>query len=285
MEWNELRLVLALCRSGSLSGAARYLGLNKSTVLRQINAVEGKMGVRFFERLSQGYMMTEAGEAVMRTAVRMEEEAIQLERELLGRDLRLQGDIRVTAPEGLAIRFLTPLISDFCKKHPEIFIDLNITNVPLALSRREADIAVRVTDKPPDTSLGRCISTFNFCAYAAPSYLKKHQDSKLSDHRWISVSDEVLWKKKQKNNAKLAFSCNSTFATLEAAKKGLGAVIQPCFLGDAEKSLRRLGPPVKEYSTELWVLTHPDLRHTARVRALMNSIYDTLKQKRKQFEG
>jgi DNA-binding transcriptional LysR family regulator len=291
VEWNDLRIILAICRAGSLTGAAKTLQVNKSTVLRQINAIERKMGVRFFDRVQQGYQMTEAGEAVMHTASRMDEEAVNLERELLGKDFRFQGDIRLTAPEGIATIALTPLIAAFCKQHPEIHIELITTNAPLELSRREADLAVRVTNKPPDFSLGRHISEFNFCVYGAPRYLKKHAKTKLADHTWVTILDEVdwlvplIWKKKEEARQKIIFSGTSTLNTLNCAKQGMGVVILPCFLGDGEKGLTRACKPIKELANELWVLTHPDLRQTARVRALMSFIYESLQEQRDQFAG
>jgi DNA-binding transcriptional LysR family regulator len=286
-----MRIVLAICRAGSLTGAAKALKLNKSTVFRQINAVEKKMGVRFFERVQQGYVMTEAGEFVMHAAARMEEEALTLERELLGKDFRLQGDIRLTAPEGITIHMLAPVIASFCKKHPDIRVQVEITNMPLELTRREADLAVRVTNKPPDTSLGRCIGEFNFCAYASPRYLKKHLTTVLSEHNWVTILDEtdwlipIIWKKKERARDKIVFSSSLTMAAISAAKQDMGVILLPCFMGDMENGLNRVGQPIKELRSELWVLTHPDLRHTARVRALMTFIYESLSEKQDIFSG
>lgn len=291
MDWDDMRIVLAICRAGSLTGAARTLGQNKSTVFRQINTIEKKMGVRFFERVPSGYQMTEAGEAVMHAASRMEEEAINLERELLGKDYRLQGDIRLTAPEGIAALKLTPVIADFCKIHPDIRVELLITNAELALSRREADLAVRVTRQPPDSNLGRRISDFNFCAYAAPRYLQKHNGLALAEHHWVTILDEIdwvipaIWKKKADAKDKIVFSSTLTATAVNAARQGMGLIVLPCFWGDRKNGLVRVGHPLKQLASELWVLTHPDLRHTARVRALMLFIYEQLNQQGDQFSG
>lgn len=291
MHWDDLRIILAICRAGSLTGAAKILGLNKSTVLRQINAIEKKMGVRFFERIQAGYRMTEAGETAMHTAARMDEAVIELERELLGKDYRLQGDIRLTAPEGIATYSLLPVIATFCKQHPDIRIELFITNTALELSRREADLAVRVTKKPPDTSLGRCIGEFNFCVYATQRYLDKHPNTAIADHNWISILDEFewiapfMWKKNQQARRKIVFTSSTTIAAVTAAKQHMGVVVLPCFLGDTEKGLTRVGEPLNPLSSELWILTHPDLRNTARVRALMIFIYEALKQQSQKFSG
>jgi DNA-binding transcriptional LysR family regulator len=291
MDWDDMRIVLAICRAGSLTGAARTLGLNKSTVFRQINTIEKKMGVRFFERVQQGYLMTEAGESVMHAAARMEEEAITLERELLGKDFRLQGDIRLTAPEGIATYLLTPVIAEFQKRHPDIRVEVIITNAPLELSRREADLAVRVTSKPPDTSLGRCLGEFNFCVYGSSRLLKKHSHVALADLPWVTVLDEVdwlipvIWKKKEQARERIVYSSSLTLTAINAVKHHMGVMVLPCFLGDREKGLQRAGEILKPLSSELWVLTHPDLRHTARVRALMTYIYETLSPQQNILAG
>lgn len=291
MDWDDMRIVLAICRAGSLTGAAEALKLNKSTVFRQINAIEKKMGVRFFERIQQGYVMTEAGESVMHAASRMEEEAINLERELLGKDFRLQGDIRLTAPEGIATYVLTPVIAEFCRLQPAIRVEVVITNTSLELARREADLAVRVTNRPPDTSLGRCIGDFNFCAYASSRYLKRNPTSDLAEHHWVTTLGESDWlvpliyKKKGQAREKTVFSSNLTLTAISAAKQGMGVILLPCFLGDRERGLKRVSEPLKELANELWILTHPDLRHTARVRALMTFIYESLSPQQDKFSG
>jgi len=122
MDWNDLRIVLAICREGSLSGAAKVLGTSHSTVFRQIHAIEQKLSTRFFKRLSHGYEMTEAGETLLARAVRIEENILDLERELKSKDLRLEGGIRLTAPEGLTNYLLVPHLAEFHRKHPDIQI-------------------------------------------------------------------------------------------------------------------------------------------------------------------
>ena len=291
MDWNDLRIVLAIARAGSLTGAAKALEMNKSTVYRQINAIETKMGVRFFERLAQGYVATEAGEAAMHAAAQVDETVLNLERELLGKDFRLQGDIRLTAPEGIATYALTPAIAAFCKQHPSIRVEVLITNATLTLSRREADLAVRVTTKPPDTSLGRCIGPFRFCAYGAPAYLEGRADAALGEQDWVAIVDEVewllpiLWKRREQARERIVFSSSLTLTAMEAARRGMGLILLPCFLGDRDEGLCRAGEPLAELDSELWVLTHPDLRHTARVRALMSFLCDELRRERERFEG
>jgi len=291
MDWSDLNLVLAVCRSGTLSGAARALGVNHSTVFRRINAIEKSLGVRLFDRRPDGYAMTEAGEVIARTARRVADEVDSLDRQLLGRDLRLEGLLRVTSPQGIALKILNERLSAFCVRHPGIQMDLVITSDALKLSRREADIAVRVTRRPPDNLIGQRICKFRFAMYASRQYMRQHGDKPLEEHQWILTDDgfdqlpPALWKRKAHGTARVVFGSNSTIATMDAAKRGLGVAPLPCFLGDGEAGLTRMGDPPEELTRDLWVLTHPDLRNTARVKALMADLVDALDAAKSRFEG
>jgi len=291
LQWNDLKIVLAIGRAGTLSGAAQLLEQNHSTVFRQINAIEKKMGVRFFERLSTGYVKTEAGEVAAEVAERIDEEMNGLQRKLLGKDLRLQGTLRLTAPEGLSHTLLAPVIAKFCKLHSDIHVDLVVTSNALELSRREADIALRVTSKPPDTSIGRRICSFGFGLYATLSYLSCHTQTTLEDHNWL-LTDESRnwfpnsdWNKIAKTQTRTVVSSNSIMSIVHACKNGLGVALLPCFLGDSEKKLVRVEEPSFKKSLELWILTHPDLRHTARVKALKTFLFESITQYKDLFEG
>ena len=290
MDWNDLKLVLAICRTGTLSGAARALGVNHSTVFRRINAIEKDLDVRLFDRQPNGYVMTEAGEAVQRAAEEVDDRIHDLTRGLLGRDLRLEGKLRITSPEGVAVRVLTPLLGAFSDEHPGIEIDLNTTSDPLRLSRREADVAVRVTRKPPDDLIGRRVCKFRFALYASRGYLTRHRDADLEDYRWILTEESFdqlpaqLWKKKDRSAARILFTSNNVMVTVAAVKSGLGVAPLPCFLGDGERGLIRVGDPLEALTMDLWILTHPDLRNTARVKALVSYLSDALAEQKARFE-
>jgi len=291
MDWGDLNLVLAICRSGTLSGAAKSLAINYTTVFRRINAIEKNLEVRLFDRQPSGYMMTEAGEAIKRSAERIDEEVMALSRELLGKDLRLQGSIRITAPEGVALRLLSPHLTSFCQQHPDITIDLIATSSPLRLSQREADLAVRVTNKPPENYIGRKICRCRFGFYASPDYLQKNQGLPLDQHLWVMSEDSFefspfpTWRKKFHPKSRVIFSSNNTLAVIDAAKRGLGMTPLPCFLGDSEPDLVKTTDSPDELTLSLWVLIHPDLRNTARVRALMKYIVSALENERSVIEG
>ena len=173
MNWDDLKVILAICREGSLSGAAKVLGTSHSTVFRQINAIEKKLATRFFNRLSHGYEMTEAGETVLARAPGIEDNILDLEMELKNKDLRLKGTIRLTAPEGITNYLLLPHLARFYQQHPEIQIDLIVSSDDLKLTQHQADIAIRTTTKPPATSIGKKVCDFNLGIYATEAYLQK----------------------------------------------------------------------------------------------------------------
>lgn len=291
LEWSDLAVILAICRAGSLSGAARALGNNHSTVFRKLNAIEDRTGVRFFERLPEGYAMTDAGRTAMHYAERIEAEVHALGREVLGQDLRLQGRITVTAMEGLATQIAPGLVAEFCRQHPEVTIEVVGSVAALDLGRREADIAIRATRRPPDTSLGKKVGDFRFAVFAAPHYLQGRRDVPLAEHDWSLISGSLdwlvplIWKKKAQGEARVVFSSSLAMAVINATAAGMGLTMMPCYLGDRDDRLVRVTDTIEPLTLELWLLTHPDLRHTARVKALMAHLYTALKQDAELFAG
>ena len=291
LEWNDLTVILAICRSGSLSGAARALGQNHSTIFRKINAIEDKTGVRFFERLPDGYAMTDAGNSAMRYAERIESEVHALSREVLGQDMRLQGKIRVTAPEGMTTQIIPAMLADFCRQHPEVSVEIAGGHGALDLTRREADVAIRATKKPPDASLGRNVCDFRFAIYSSPKYLKRNKGKPMHEQQWCMIPGVIEWlvpqvfKKKEQAERQVVFASNTTLAVINATAAGMGFTLMPCYMGDTDKRLVRVGDPIEALTIELWILTHPDLRYTARVKALIAYLYDVLKKEADLFEG
>ena len=147
-DWNDYRLVLAVARAGSLTGAAETLRVNHSTAYRRLGSLEAQLGVRLFERLPGGsYLPTPAGERAAAAAERIETEAATLGRDIAGHDLRLTGRLRVTSSETLAFRLLTKAIGQFRSAHPGISVELAIDNRVLSLSRREADVALLLVSR------------------------------------------------------------------------------------------------------------------------------------------
>ena len=287
--WDDLRVLLAICRQGTLAGAAKSLGTSHSTVFRQLNAIEQRMSTRFFKRLPHGYEMTEAGEAVLQSATNIEEEVLKLSLSLHGKDLRLQGNIRLTAPEGVAHYLLSPYLASFQQQHPDIQIELIVTSHSLKLAQHQADLAKRVTTKPPQNCIGHKLSNFKIAIYASPVFLEESKHLALADYNMIMMNDGInwcspsVWKNRKKPN--IVFSCDSILAAVNAAKDGIGAANLPCFIGDSEPALQQIHPPLDDTHSELWILTHADLKQTARVKALMHHLRHCLSQDKTLLEG
>lgn len=291
MEWNDLKFVLAICREGTLSGAARRLGVNHSTVFRRIGAIEEKLGVRLFERLPNGYTMTVAGEAFLATADRIEEEVISLERQLTGEDLRLSGVLRITTTDTLAHKLLPPAFSAFCRAYPGIELEVAVANTFLNLTKREADVAIRPTSKPPLHLVGRRVCSVATAIYGSVDYLKLHGDRDLASHTWLAPEESLAylpaakWLARHYPNASVALRSNSLVGLYEAARAGIGVVALPCFMADPDPTLQRTTQPKTEFATELWLLTHADLRGTARVHAFLEFMAQELAHHQCLLEG
>lgn len=291
LEWSDLRFILAICRAGSLVGAARRLGKDHSTLFRKLNRIESRAGVRFFERLSTGYTMTDAGEIALRFGERIESEFHSLGREIDGRDARLEGTVRVTAPEGVCTDHLPPVLAEFHRLHPRVVIEVVEGSAAFDLSRREADIAIRATRSPPDESLGRKICDFRFAPYASPAYLEAVGPRDLSDHDWVTLAGfenwlvPAVWKNRRQLLERTVMHTNSPTTALRAAEAGVGVTMMPCYRGDDNDVLIRASPTFDNLDLELWIVTHPVLRHTARVRVLMSFLRGAFEPKANLFAG
>ncbi len=291
LEWSDLRVVLAICRAGSLVGAGRLLSCSHTTVFRRINAIEERAEVRFFERLPSGYAMTDAGEVAKRFGERVEAEFLALSREVLGRDTDISGNVVITAPEGIVSHVLPPLLREFRREHPDVTLEVVESNAAFDLARREADIAIRATRKPPDDSLGRRISTFRIAAYASADYVVAHPEESLAEHDWVVLDGAIPWlvpqvfKTPAKAEERVVYTTNSATAAIEATRAGIGITLMPCYRCDPFDDLVRLGAPFPHLTMELWVLTHPALRHTARVKVLMRHLTDALRARASLFDG
>ena len=289
--WNDLRLVLAIHRAGTLSGAASALQVNHSTAFRRLNAIEERAGTRLFERLpGGGYSPTPEGERFSATAERIEAETDALDRDVTGRDARLTGSLRVTSSETLAYAVLPSELARFRQMHPGIVVEMVVDNRVLSLSRREADIALRVTrPKEPDL-FGRKLADIAWTLYAAPALLERDGPVNTLDRDFISWGAEVTgiaaadWVGENVPAANVVYRASSLINQLTAARHGIGLVVLPCYLGDTEPALVRAWPkPISELTRELWIVTHADLKKTARVRAFFDVVGEGLAAKQALF--
>jgi DNA-binding transcriptional LysR family regulator len=291
MEWDDLRIVLAVFREGTLSGAARRLGVTHSTVFRRLGAIEEQMGARLFERFRDGYVPTPAGETAAAAAARLEDEVLTLERRLSGQDLKPSGIVRITTTDTLGtilMRYLPPMRA----AHPEIQFEIAISNAMANLTRREAEIAIRPTPEPPEILVGRRIADIAHAIYGSRAYLSRHEDKDLSAHDWIALDDALAstvigrWIHENLRAAHITCRVDALPTLRDAALAGLGLALLPCYLGDPASGLRRLTPKtLAEPRSALWLLTHDDLRRTARIRATLDFLAKAFASERALLEG
>jgi DNA-binding transcriptional LysR family regulator len=289
--WDDLRLVLAVFREGTLSGAARRLGVTHSTVFRRLGAIEAQLGVRLFERFRDGYVPTPAGEMAAASAARLEDEALTLERKLSGQDLRPSGTVRITTTDTLSpmlIRHLPAMRS----LHPEIQLEIAIANPMANLTRREAEIAIRPTPAPPEILVGRRVADIAHAIYGSRAYLSRHEARDLAGHDWIALDDALAgtvigrWMGENVGAAHISCRVDALPALRDAALAGLGLALLPCYVGDLASGLRRLAPKTPgDPRSALWLLTHDDLRRTARIRATVDFLAKAFASERALLEG
>lgn len=284
IDWDDLRFVLAVADSGSLNRAASTLRVNRTTVLRRINAFERKHGVRLFDRLASGYSLTDAGNEILTAARGFENAIVSLERKLAGQDLRAEGLVRVTTTDTLLASVLPAPLASFKQKHPGITLDVTTSNAFADLSKRDADIAIRPAIDPPEFLLGRRISSVAFAVYKAATLND-------SDEPWIGPDDTLAntsvarWMRSSMPSVRPGIRADSLVSMRELCVAGAGLAALPCYIGDSDARLVRVRPPIAEMTTALWVLTHPDLARTARVRLLMDHVAAALGRQRALLEG
>jgi DNA-binding transcriptional LysR family regulator len=290
--------VLAIARAGGLTTAAETLDIDHSTAFRRLKAIEARLGMRLFERLPGGaYMTSEAGARMAAAAERMEDEALALARDLAGSDHRLSGRLRVTSSETLAYSRLTAHLAAFRKAHPGIVVELAVDNRVLSLSRREADIALRPVRPREGELWGRKLAGVAWTFYAAPAYLKAHggplaAQADLRGHALIGWDEAASgiraadWLARAAAADAFVYRSSSLVNQLVAAKAGIGLALLPCYLGDGEAGVQRaLAAPLPALEGELWIVTHADLKATARVRAFFELVGEGLASERELFEG
>ncbi len=294
--WDDLRYLLAVARHGSLSAAARVLGVNHSTVLRRVLSLEESMGVHLFDKLPGGYALTSVGDEMHRVALKVEEEFIAANRRLSGRDTQIGGTLRVTTIDILALHILPRHIAAFRDRYPDLRVDLITAEASLSLTRREADVAIRSTNEPPENLIGRAVSGLAFAVYGAASSLER-EEGMMDDvndwprHFWVGLDESFdhtnlgHWFKRMIPTNRIGHRVNSVAMAVEAVRAGVGLGLLPCGLVDRNPAFRRLSAPIPEVETKIWLLTHEDLRHMGRVRAFLDFMSDAFAQERDLLEG
>lgn len=271
MDWSDYSVLLAIAESGSLAAAARSTGQSHPTMMRRLNAIEARLGARVFERFRHGYQPTVAGEALLKAARDMREIATEAERKVAGRDNRPTGSVVLTTTDTLFAGLLAPILAPFRNAFPGIVLDIRVSNDVYDLARRDAEIALRPSSDPELNLAGRRLGLIRQALY-----VPAETNGSVDEVPMLGPSADMpygalhAWMKDAGLDARCVLRFNSILSMYNAARIGAGAAILPTYLADDDASLRRTGEPIAALETELWLLVHPDLRKTARVRAVLD---------------
>jgi DNA-binding transcriptional LysR family regulator len=303
LDWDDLRHALAIGAAGSLAGAARALGVNHTTVLRRLDALEAQLGSRLFERQRRGYQPTEAGLALLEQARHMAARADEVERQVLGRDRELTGALRVTTAFVVMDHLLPQPLADFARAYPGIevevvenavLVDLSSRQAdsPQAWARREADVAVRLSGHVAEHLVGRQLGMTQCRVYALRGAAGLPQavtslDILAREAPWVAFERDASariydqWLHQRLAHANVRVRVDIFNAKAAMLRTGIGVGVLPTFMEARHPELVAVSEPIAELAQPVWLLTHPDLRQTARVRAFMQFVGDALAQRLK----
>ena len=284
MNWDDLRFFLALAREGTVSGAGRVLKVKHTTVARRIAGLEEQLGSRLFDRMSSGYAMTQVGENLMPHALAVEELVNAADREVFGMDADLSGSLKLAASYDVFTRLITPNLHLFTDKYPGIELELVSSTGLVDLGSRQADIALRLSPKPPEQLIGRKIVSLSHGVYASEIYLEQKRDAEQLI-LWGHEKTMPEWVEDHFPNARVFARASEIMTMMDAVKNNLGLARMPCYVADAEPTLRRIDVSLTPSDWGVWVLSHVDLRSTARVRACREFLIDIIEQQRELIEG
>jgi DNA-binding transcriptional LysR family regulator len=293
MNWDDLRYVLALSKAGSLAKAARALKVDHTTVGRRVEALEGHLGVRLFTRTTSGYVITQEAERLLPELAQVEAAVLQLERCSASGKAGLEGAVRVTAAETFGAAYLAPRLARFGREHPGLTIELMTGAAVFDLARREADVAVRFFRSKHEHLVVSRAGEVAYALYGSEAYLAHREAPRkpadLARHDIFCAdlaptSMEAHWFHRLCPEARPAFVSNLTLAVLNATLAGGGIGLLPRYLADVEPRLRRVPMPDEPHQT-IWLTVHKDLRHTRRVRELLDFLRAALDADRELLSG
>ncbi len=268
MNWDDFKFVHALARTGTVRRAGRLLGVHASTVVRRLDALEHRMGVKLFSRTRDGMRLTAAGEELVETLDSVAREMDVLTRRLRARDSGRSGPVSLAAPE-LMLTLLAGGLSDFQAQYPEVRLDLYPSEGAAMVDTVAADLTLRITGNPPADLIGRNMGPSSMAIYGSRAYLKDRDPLVVpAGCLWVDAAEPApALKARYFAEIKTGIVSSSGAVRLAALRAGLGVGPLPCLIGDSDPELARVAvDPV--VAGDLWLLSHPDLRAVPRVQAL-----------------
>lgn len=289
--WDDLRIFLSLARAGTLTTAAKALGVSHPTVARRVQALEEQIGARLFERLPDRFVPTAAGAELLADTEAMEKAALSIHRRSAGLVDTVSGVVRISAGEEISA-LLAQHLPDLRAELQQIEFELSARHTLLNLSRREADLLIG--EQMPDSAdiVARKLCRTAFAIYAHPDLaVPRLTPAAIKSVPWVGFDDDhprmpgQRWLQERLGNSRPAIRCNNWLVIRETARAGGGFAILPCYLGDTDPELKRVGAPVAELFADQWLLVHRDLRALPRVRAVMDAVIALFQRERALLEG
>ncbi|RDJ15529.1 LysR family transcriptional regulator [Rhizobium grahamii] len=281
MEWSDLKLFLAIARQGTLGAAARSLGLTQPTMGRRLRALEVSLGQTLFQRTADGFVMTDEGAAVFAHAERMEEEALALERELAGQSRQLSGFLRLSSSEWFGAHVLAPVLAEFSLRHPKIVVELLTDSRLLSLSRREADVVVRIAPFTERDVISRKLLHIDYRLYTR----RGAEHPKAGDGagaRLVTMDEafggmpDVMWLTRLLPKAEITMRSNNRDVQATLCRNGAGLAVLPRPLGDAIADIEPVDLGEAPPRRDTWIGYHRDMKRQARLRALLDLVIERL---------
>lgn len=287
MDWNSLKYILAIAEQGSISAAARYLNITHSTVSRKLSDMEQDLGFSLFLRGDQGYQISDQGRPFLETAEKFQHQWLDLISGHKNGLSHLMGKVRVTVPEDICLRLVQPLIPEFRNQYPEIHLHLIVENRLFSLEKREVDLAIRPTMSVPDHLIARKICPLTFGIYAHRDYplqglvADRTNLDILAECDWLDhqgVQTKPLLPPYDRFQSQIIYSCNSFLCLAEAVAQKQGIALLPDFVGSNDPRLFCIHRPDEQQGHfQLWLLKHPDLRHSRTIQAVAKFLCDHIK--------
>jgi molybdate transport repressor ModE-like protein len=290
MDWDNLRIFLAIARSGQILSAAKILHLNHATVARRLDALEESLGTKLFERRTTGTVLTAAGEKLLTRVERMESELLQAD--VGAAPNTVSGVVRVGAPDGFGTFHLAAVLARLANRHPALTIQLVPLPRTFSLSRREADIVVTIERPKLGRAIIKKLTDYSLSVYAAKSYLKRHgtiqSTDDLDQQLFITYVEDIAYSRALDYTAELAklmprhYECGSVVAQMEAVRAGEGIGILHDYAAAQYPDLVRVLPMMR-FSRTYWLMSHPDTHDTARVKEVYGAIVEGVVARRDTF--
>jgi DNA-binding transcriptional LysR family regulator len=287
LDWDHLQSFLAISRHGNLSAAARSLRVTQTTMGRRLEALHAQAGVRLLQKTPEGFVLTQAGERVLASVERIEVEALSVERAITGEDERIAGEVRITTVDSFGARVVIPILQKLRERQSELQIELIADIRSLSLSRREADIAIRLAEFQQHEVVVSHVADMAFGLYASRSYLEHYgmpdMNDGCADHAVIALQQDLALVPEAKRlaqvapRAAVALRSNSREIQLQAVRAGYGIAFLPCYLAADVEGLVELAAPGGRVLRGLWLGVHRDTRHVPRIRLVLDHLTRGLK--------